>query len=256
MKSRYAAIFVLTASAAVPLATLAVWSFARAWYWPALLPREWSLRAWRYLASPSSGITEALWTGGGIAVAVAVLAVAAALPAARALAFHSFPGKPLFLFLLLLPVLAPPLASAMGVHSLFVRFGLAETATGVILVHLIPTVPYATLMLAGSFSRFDLRQEAVARTLGASPYAVWRHVTLPAIAPGLAVASAFAFLISWSQYLLTLLVGGGQVLTLPLSLAAFQRSGDDAVAAALALVFLVPALASFAVAARFLRDNS
>jgi ABC-type spermidine/putrescine transport system permease subunit II len=46
------------------------------------------------------------------------------------------------------------------------------------------------------------------------------------------------------------------VLTLPLSLVAFQRSGDDAVAAALALVFLVPALGSFAVAARFLRDNS
>ena len=176
-----------------------------------------------------------------------------ALPAARVLTWREFPGKRAILFLLLLPVLAPPLAAAMGLHGMFLRLGLAETLTGVVLVHLIPATPYAILMLTGSFTRLNPDLEAQARTLGASRLNVLRYVTLPAIAPGLAVAAAFAFLISWSQYLMTLLIGGGRILTLPLTLVSFQNGGDEAIAAALAVVFILPALAVFGAVARYLR---
>ncbi|MBX3280130.1 MAG: ABC transporter permease subunit [Acidobacteria bacterium] len=241
--------------ALLPVALLGLWSIARGWYWPALLPREWSARAWGYVFAPESGIASALAMSAGIALAVTVLSLAVALPAARALALHEFSGKRLLLFALLLPVIAPPLASAMGVHALYLRYGLADTMAGVILVHLIPAAPYATLMLAGSFARFDTDYEAQARTLGASPLAVWRSVTLPAIAPGLAVAASFAFLISWSQYLTTVFIGGGRIVTLPLVLVAFQRGGDEAITAALSLVFLAPTLVVFATVARFLRQQ-
>ena len=110
--------------------------------------------------------------------------------------------------------------------------------------------------LTGSFTRFDPDWEAQARTLGANSFAVWKNVTLPAIAPGLAIAAVFAFLISWSQYLLTVLIGGGQVLTLPLILVSFQRGGDEAITASLALVFLAPAVAAFALTARYLRTDA
>ena len=252
---KFIAVSFVGALALIPVALLAIWSFARAWYWPALLPREWSLRAWQYIASPAAEILPSLATSIGIALMVTALSIIVATPAARALALHEFAGKRALLFALLLPVLAPPLASAMGVHSLFLQYGLADTMLGVVLVHLIPTVPYATLMLMGSFSRLDPDLEAQARTLGAAPVSVWRHITLPAIAPGLAVAAAFAFLISWSQYLMTLLIGGGRIVTLPLTLVAFQRSGDEAITAALSLVFLAPTLIVFAVVARFLKDN-
>src|SRR6185503_20623113 len=66
----------------------------------------------------------------------------------------------------------------------------------------------------------------------------------------------FAFLLSWSQYLLKLLVGGGRVLTLPLLLLGFRRGGDEAVAAALALVFIAPTLIVFALVARVVSDGS
>lgn len=246
---------VVAATALLPVLTLAAWSAARSWYWPDLLPGEWSARAWIYLVSPGSGVREALVTGTAIALAVVCLAVPVAAPAARALAMIPFRGKRLALFLLLLPVLAPPLSSAMGLHTVFVRWGLSDSYAGVVLAHLIPAVPYCTLMLAGSFSRLNPELEAVARTLGATPASVLRHVTLPAIAPGLAVAAAFAFLISWSQYLLTLLMGGGRIQTLPLQLVAFQRSGDDAMAAAVGLVLLAPAVLVFVAVSRFLRDT-
>ncbi len=245
----------VAALALAPVALLVIWSFARGWYWPALLPREWSGRAWAYVMSPVSDVLPAMTASIAIALAVTAAAVLIALPAARALALHQFHGRGLALFLLLLPVLAPPLASAMGVHSLFVRYGLTDTLLGVILVHLIPAAPYATLMLMGSFSAFDPDAEAQARTLGASRLAVWRYVTLPAIAPGLAVAAAFAFLVSWSQYLTTLFIGGGRVMTLPLTLVVFQRSGDESITAALSLVFLAPAVVVFLVVARHLRSD-
>jgi putative spermidine/putrescine transport system permease protein len=250
------AVAAAAAWAIIPILLLAILSFAQRWFWPDLVPSGWSSRAWLYIASPASAVSPALATSLWIAIAVTVISIAVALPAARALAWYEFPGKRAFFFLLLLPVIAPPLASAMGVHGLFLRLGLTETISGVILVHLIPAVPYTILMLTGSFTRFHPDWEAQARTLGASTLAVWRFVTLPAIAPGLAVAAVFAFLISWSQYLFTVLIGGGQVLTLPLILVSFQRGGDEAITAALALVFLAPTLAAFALTAKCLRNDA
>ncbi len=252
---RIGAITMVSGLAVVPLVLLAVWSFARAWFWPALLPREWSMRAWAYVFLPSADVLDALWLSVGIALAVTLLALVVALPTARALAMYEFRGKRMLLFALLLPILSPPLAATMGMHALFLRYGLADTISGVVLAHLVPAVPYVTLMLTGSFSRLDPDLEAQARTLGASRQRVWRHVTVPAILPGLAVAAAFAFLISWSQYLTTLFIGGGRVITLPLIVVAFQRSGDEAVTAALSLVFLIPALIALGIVGRFMSNG-
>ncbi len=241
--------------AVIPLLLLAARSLAQSWFWPSLLPPVWSIRAWQYVFSPTAEVFPALTTSLTIALAVTLLAVTVSLPAARVLAWQEFRGKRAVIFALLLPVLTPPLAATMGVHALFLRYGLTDTLIGVALSHLISTVPYATLMLTGSFSRFDPDYEAQARTLGADGFDVWRHVTFPAIAPGLAVAASFAFLISWSQYLTTLLIGGGRILTLPLTLVAFQRGGDEAIAAALSLVFLAPAAAAAFSVARFLKEE-
>jgi putative spermidine/putrescine transport system permease protein len=249
------AMIAVSGLAAIPVALLAVRSLAQNWYWPSLLPPVWSLRAWRYAFSASAEVLPALTTSLSVALAVTMLAVTVALPASRVLAWQEFRGKRAVIFALLLPILTPPLAATMGVHSLFLRYGLTDTLMGVALAHLTSTVPYATLMLTGSFSRLDPDYEAQARTLGARRFDVWRHVTFPAIAPGLVVAASFAFLISWSQYLTTLLVGGGRIVTLPLTLVAFQRGGDESIAAALSLVFLAPAaMVAFSVA-RFLKQS-
>jgi putative spermidine/putrescine transport system permease protein len=241
--------------AAIPMALLSARSLAQSWYWPRLAPPALSVRAWRYVFSPTAEVLPSLAMSLIVATAVTLLAVIVALPASRALAWEEFRGKRAVLFALLLPVLTPPLASAMGAHALFLRYGLTDTLIGVALSHLISTVPYTTLMLTGSFSRLDPDYEAQARTLGAKTVDVWRRVTLPAIAPGLAVAASFAFLISWSQYLTTLLIGGARIVTLPLTLVAFQRGGDEAIAAALSLVYLAPtATVAFSVA-HFLKKS-
>ena len=140
------------------------------------------------------------------------------MPAARALAMYSFRGRRACLWLLMLPLVASPVASTMGLHRVLLAYGLTETTAGVALCHLTVCLPYAVVALLGSFKRLDIDVESQARLLGAGPRQVWWHVTLPMIAPGVAVGFSLAFLVSWSQYLVTLFIGGGRVVTLPLQL--------------------------------------
>lgn len=233
-----------------PLLLLILLSLAHGWFWPELWPSTWSTRAWSYVISGTAGVGEAFWASASIALLVALLCVAAALPAARVLALDHFRGKNAIWFLLLMPIVTPPLAATMGLHRVFLSWNLTDSVAGVTLAHLAPALPYATLVLAARFRRLNPEWEQQARTLGATPLRVWRHVTLPLLAPAIASAFAFAFLISWSQYLLTLLIGGGSVVTLPLHLLAFQRGGDEAIAAALGVVYLVPAIIVFLLTAR------
>ena len=212
------------------------------------------MRAWAYVFSNESDVYAGLVTSASVALSVAVAAVALALPAARALALYSFRGRRFCLWLLLLPLVAPPLAATMGLHRVLLAYGLTDTMAGVALCHLTVSMPYAVVALLGSFQRLDVDIESQARLLGARPRQVWWHVTLPMIAPGLAVAFSLAFLVSWSQYLITLIIGGGRIVTLPLQLVSFQRGGDEAVSAALAVVFLAPAVLVLTIMARYLRS--
>ena len=242
-------------AAIFPLVFLITQSLASNWRFPAVLPPEISWRAWNYLFDSSAGVAAGLSNSLILAAAVTIAAIALALPAARALALHAFKAKNFVLFIMLLPILSPGVATAIGGHALFLRLGLTDSWAGVLLAHLVPTVPYCVLTLTGSFSRFDYDLETQARSLGANWRQVWQFVTLPSIAPGVLTAAFFAFLISWSQYLTTLLIGGGKIITLPMLLIGFQQSGDESVTAALTLVFLAPTIIFLILTARLWREN-
>jgi putative spermidine/putrescine transport system permease protein len=232
-----------------PLVPLLLWAAAGEFRYPALLPELSGRGIARVL---DADVLAALGTSLAVATTVAVLAALLGLAAGRALGSHAFPGRRLVQLLLLAPAIVPTLAVTLGIQVFFVRFRLADTLAGVVLVHLVPTVPYVSLVMAGVFARFDDRLAEQARVLGAGPVQRLRHVVLPAVAPGLAVAALFAFLISWSEYVLTLLVGGGTVRTLPLLLFAAIGSADLPAAAALGLVLAVPPLVLVALGARVL----
>jgi putative spermidine/putrescine transport system permease protein len=226
----------------LPFVPLVVWSFAHGWRFPDLLPREVSTKAWAYALSPASGVLQSFGLTAFIALATTLLAALVGIPAGRALGLYRFRGKALVTLLLLAPALLPSLAVVFGLHGILLRLGLSGTVSGVILAHLIPVLPYMTLIMAAVFSRFDPDFEAQARLLGATPWQTFRTVTLPAILPGLLTGALFAFLVSWSQYLLTLAIGGGRVQTLPLLLFSFASAGRNDITAAIALLYILPGL--------------
>lgn len=240
----------------LPLLPLLIWPFAHGWFFPDLLPPTWTLRTWRYLVSPSARVGEALWNSVAIAGGVVALAVLVGLPAARVLALYRFRGRAAVEWLFLAPLVVPGLVVAMGIHILFIRYGLADTHLGVVLVHLIPALPYFVLVMGSVFANYSTELEETARTLGARPLRVFWHITLPAIAPGLMVAVLFTFLVSWSQYITTVLIGGGRVITLPMLLFPFVSAANHPQAASVSLIFLAPAFVVLALTARVLGGNA
>jgi putative spermidine/putrescine transport system permease protein len=235
----------------LPLLVLPLSALSRRWFYPQLLPHEWTAAPLREVLGRAE-VRAALGATLQIALWASAIALLIGYPAARTLGLHEFRGKRAVLLALFLPTVVPPVAMGMGLNILFLRLGLAGTITGVVLVHLIPVLPYTVFALIGVFARYDPHYEYQAQVLGASRARVFIGVTLPLLLPGLLVASLFAFLVSWSQYLLTLLIGGGQVITLPLLLFAAVAGGNPTSIAILSLVFIAPPVAVIAATARFL----
>ena len=240
----------------LPLIPLAIWSFGRGWTYPMLLPRDFTLQPWAYALSPQSGVLHSLCLTTGIALAATLLSVLLGVPAGRALGLYQFRGKTLVELTLLAPIIVPGIAAALGLQSVFIGLHLTNTTSGVVLVHLIPTLPYMVLVMSGVFAAYDPQTELQARSLGASSIQIFRHITLPAILPGIMAGAMFTFLVSWSQYILTLTIGGGRVVTLPLLLFQFATSGRNDITGAIAVIYILPGTLILLLTARHLTGRS
>lgn len=240
----------------LPLVPLAIWSFAKGWFFPDILPKNWSLNAWQYTISDTAGVIDSLWLTIWISLVATFLSILVGVPAGRALGMYKFKGKEVVELMILAPTIVPGIAVVLGIHSVFISLGLNNTVTGVILVHLIPTLPYMVLVMSGIFANYDPAFEAQARSLGASPLKTFWYVTLPAIMPGIIVGGLFAFLVSWSQYILTLLVGGGRVITLPLLLFNFATSGRNDITGAIGMIYILPGIIILLLTAKHLSGRS
>ncbi|MEP5731077.1 MAG: ABC transporter permease [Sulfitobacter sp.] len=240
----------------LPLIPLAIWSFAKGWFYPDLLPRNWSMRAWEYAMSDTAGVLDSLWLTIWISLVATLLSILVGVPAGRALGMYKFRGKEIIELMILAPTIVPGIAVVLGIHSIFISMGLNNSVHGVILVHLIPTLPYMVLVMSGIFANYDPAFEAQARSLGASPWKTFWYVTFPAIRPGIIVGGLFAFLVSWSQYILTLLIGGGRVETLPLLLFNFATAGRNDITGAIGMIYILPGIIILLLTAKHLSGRS
>lgn len=234
----------------LPFALLVVWSLAESWRFPVLWPDALGLDAWRGVAGGGATL-RALGRSALLAAGVGVLGTAIALPAGRVLARLRGWRRHAAAAAAFLPVAAPPIALATGLQLALLRAGVGGTATGVLVAHLVPAAGYLALFWLGVLDAPDApfgRAEDDARTLGASPRQTWTRVVLPMLRVPLVESFALGFLVSWSQFALTLVIGGGAVRTLPLEVFAYVGAGQDRLAAAGALLLGVPPVLALAAA--------
>ena len=243
---RAALLVALTMTTVGPLLLLVATSLSSSWFFPAMLPSVWTNDGWRQQMGGAT-LGRAFLTSVALALATGVFAAAIALPLGRAMAHLHGWRRHVTAAAAFLPVAAPPLALGTGLQVILLRLGLGGTATGVLLAHMVPAIGYLSLIFLGTFTLFDARAEHEARTLGATLAQTWRRVTLPLLKPQIAEAMIVGFLISWSQFALTLVVGGGEVRALPLEVFAFVRAGQEQRAAIGALLLVIPPAAAFVV---------
>ena len=223
---------------ALPLLPLVLWSFADSWSYPSPLPTAWGLQ----------GIEDAvgfgLLPGFGRSVLLGLVVAAIATPlgalAARALTFGAVPFPRAVSALLLAPIALPPFAAVLGVNVLLLR-AYVPPVVGVVVVLVVMALPYTAFVMRAAYGAYDLSYEEEARLLGAGSFQVLRRVQLPMIAPALARAAFLAFLVAWSDYIVTVIVGGGELVTLPLVVAgAAAGLGNDAAVAVMSLGAVIP----------------
>ncbi|WP_207170835.1 MULTISPECIES: ABC transporter permease subunit [unclassified Nesterenkonia] len=222
----------------LPLVPVALWSVAGEWRAPAVLPEAWSSQALTTLVSPEvlqAGLRSAA-LGLGVAVTGTVLGALAAfglrqLPRTQARILG---------FILLAPLAIPPFALVMGANVLLLS-ARVPTFAAVLIVLTVTALPYTAYMFHVALASYDWRFEEVARTLGASPTRVLLSVRMALLAPAIARAGFLAFLVGWSDYITTVLIGGGQLRTLPMLLgSAASTTGGEQLTAALSLAMIAP----------------
>jgi len=229
----------------LPMAVILLWSIAERWPWPGLLPESWSLRTVKELFFGSAKLPEILFSSITLAMTVAVLGTMVGIMTARATELYRFPGKKLVHLGSFLPLLVPGTVFAMGIQITLIRLGLSDTIAGVILVHLIAAVPYCITIMTDVTRAAGSRMEEQAMVLGASPFRAFFLVTLPELLPGILSSISMGFILSYSQYFTTLMVGGGRVKTLALVLVPYIQSGDRALSAVYSVAFVGSALLVF-----------
>jgi putative spermidine/putrescine transport system permease protein len=141
--------------------------------------------------------------------------------------------------------------TAAPLHLMYNEFG-----TIVALVHIY--VPFMVLTLAGVIGAIDERLEDAARNLGASPMRAFVEVTLPLSLPGILAGSLLVSALAISAYVTPYLMGGQQVLTLPMLIyqqvaATFNAAFAGALGVLLLVVSVVLVIAYNHVLARLAR---
>lgn len=226
---------------ALPFLPLALTSVSFGWRWPDVWPEDLSWQAWQYVLAG-----EDTWRAVGLSLWIALVVTAAnivlAVPAANAFARYRVRGRWLFEAIIFAPIIIPPFVAVMGIHLTFLRLGLTETIFGVVLAHLSPTLPYMVRAVMISYQTLSTDWEDQARMLGAAPLSRFYHVVLPHLLPGIAAGASLSILISLSQYLITFIIGSGQVVTLPILLFPFISGGDPAIASAYSLLYAAMAI--------------
>ena len=232
----------------VPFVPLLMWALSNRWSFPAVLPQEWGVDGFRSAAA--AGGVDAFVTSTGLALIVAAIATPLGTFAARALVGGRVKYPGVVSAILFAPLALPPFAVALGLDVLLLRARIPSTVA-VIALLTVAAIPYTTYLMRVGYGAYDRGYEEEARTLGASKSMILWRIQVPLLAPSLSAAAFIAFLVGWSDYVVTLLVGGGRLVTVPILVASFAAgTGNDAVVAALSLTAVLPPLALLIVLAR------
>ncbi len=205
-------------------------------------PRSWGTRQYETLVGSDEWLTP-LWRSLGLGISSALLAVIIGFSAVMALYRTAAPGKELLQFLGLGPLLAPSVAYAVALYSLFADLRLLGSFFGLLMVHITMALPFVLLIIGAAISRVPRELELAALSLGASRTRAWRDITLRLLLPALVASFIFAFIGSFDEAIVTSFLASIGFVTLPVEIFSSVRFGVDPVITAIAtLLTLATAL--------------
>jgi putative spermidine/putrescine transport system permease protein len=245
-----ALLFILNLLAVI--AVVIINSFATRWLgtW---LPAGWTTR-WYASAWKEFQLGSVVLVTFEITFTVVIISGLVGVMTAYALARRDFPGKRAIVLLFLLPLLIPPLTYGIPLATVLYRLGLGGTFSGVVLINLVPSVPFVVLVMIPFVEQIDPRIEAAARVFGAGTISLFVRILLPLLLPGMLAALLLVLVRTIAMFELTFLIAGPGTQTLVVALyyavfASGVRAGQSI--DAMAVVYMVTTLFWLVIALQF-----
>jgi putative spermidine/putrescine transport system permease protein len=140
-------------------------------------------------------------------------------------------------------MVVPNILIGIGVFYVYVQLKLVNSMLGLVLAHSMLAIPVVMLVVGSALKTFDLDQELVARSLGASRIKAFWMVTLPQIKFSVITGAVLAFLTSFDEIIVALFVSGGPNSTLTRNMFnALRDQVDPTIAAVSTLIVLITTL--------------
>ena len=187
------------------------------------------------------------------AFSATVVCLVLGVPLAWVLARAEFRGRGLLRALVTVPLVLPPVVGGVALLLLLGRRGLLGqpldqwfgitlpfTTPAVVVAEAFVAMPFLVIAVEGALRGADRRYEDAAATLGASKLLIFRRVTLPLVAPGVAAGAVLCFARALGEFGATITFAGsfpGVTRTMPIEVYLALES-DPERAVVLSLVLL------------------
>jgi putative spermidine/putrescine transport system permease protein len=172
------------------------------------------------------------------------------LGTAAAYALHSgrFRFTALMQALLVVPLIVPVILIGIGAFFLYARLGINNTVMGLVLAHSALAIPIVSITVLSGFKGYDMNQELVARSLGASRLRAFLLITLPQLRFSIISGALFAFNTSFDEAVVSFFISGGETSTLTRRMFSALRDQIDPTIAAISTCLIALSIAMLAIA--------
>lgn len=133
------------------------------------------------------------------------------------------------MFQLLMLRMIPPIVIVAPLSLYYSALGLLDSAVGLILIYFLTSLPYAVWMIKSFIDEVPREVEQAAEILGAPRWRMLLEVVLPLVRSGLVATFLFILILTWSEYLLALILAKTEVVTLPVELSKYQGTTEGRV---------------------------
>ncbi len=205
-------------------------------------PPGYSTRWYEALWTQSPELVDAFLLSLRLAAIATGISVLLAVAAAPALARRREAWARVAESMLLSPLMLPALAIGLSLLMLFNLAGMGLSFGTLVIGHVAITTPYILRTTSASLLQMDPSLLESARSLGARPLHVFRTVTLPLIARGIAAGAFIGFMYSFDNVAVSLFLSDARSEALPIRMWHIIESNLDVRAAAVSGVLVTATL--------------
>ena len=216
---------------------------------PTYFPTEWHwenyINMW---STPETPLPQNLISTIVISVFATLLVLAVAMPAAYYTARFRFPGRFVFLFLVIVTQMLQPAVLTSGLFRQFVAFGMIDTWAAMILVNAAFNLSFAVWIMHSFFAGVPKEIDEAAQIDGAGRLTVLFRIQLPLVWPGIVTAIVFTFVACWNEFAASLVIlstAGNQPLSVALTKFVGQYETSWHYVFGISIVAIIPVVVLF-----------